>query len=210
MHISFQRKKRQQSQCSAGFTLLEVVVAFAVILAALVGPVALVVRGLFDFSHIENKLVALNLAQEGMEAVRAVRENNILCQATNPGYHWLTDSNGTGKITDSPQPRKIDAIGTDTVTCGPAALSNPKMNISGNCATENLTTDGSGYYTYGAATPTIFARCITVTQALASEDGIPQDHMADIISRVTWQEQGLTRSTELRERLYKWQYPVSN
>ena|SRR3989344_1583448 len=46
-----------------GFTLIEVVVAFAIIMAALIGPVALITRGLTDVTFARNRLVALNLAQ---------------------------------------------------------------------------------------------------------------------------------------------------
>src|SRR3989338_5039732 len=49
---------------ACGFALLEKLVAFAVIFAALIGPVSLNSRGLIDGTFAKNKLIALNLAQE--------------------------------------------------------------------------------------------------------------------------------------------------
>src|SRR3989344_4359334 len=71
-----------------GFTLLETIVALAVITAVVVGPVVLITSGLISFGFAKNKLIALNLAQEGLELIRAVRENNILCDEIEGGNNW--------------------------------------------------------------------------------------------------------------------------
>src|SRR3989344_3040419 len=74
-------RRKTKEILKKGFTLLETIVALAVITAAVVGPVVLITSGLISFGFAKNKLIALNLAQEGLELVRAIRENNVLCEA---------------------------------------------------------------------------------------------------------------------------------
>jgi len=211
-------KTRQFKNCyhrtirgNTGFTLLEVVVALAVILAVLVGPVALATRGLFNFSYIKDKLIALNLAQEGIEIVRAVRDNNAICQTNTPSYSWIANSNNTGKLTDASQTKKVDARHIDSVSCASNTIANPRMNVPGNCSTDPLRISTTNGYGYEAGDPaSLFSRCVSVTAASANENNIPANDMIDVVSRVTWLEHGFTRSVELRERLYNWKYPLSN
>src|SRR3989344_8747359 len=70
-----------------GFTLLETVVALGLIFSAMVGPVTLATRGIFFAKFSKNKLVAANLAQEGIELIRKMRDDNAL---SNPGQ-WDDD-----------------------------------------------------------------------------------------------------------------------
>src|ERR1051326_5311993 len=65
-------------KAGAGYTLLETIVALAIIVGALSGPVTLVATGLVSSQYYKNKLTAINLAEEGIETIRSYRDNNIL------------------------------------------------------------------------------------------------------------------------------------
>ncbi|MBI2635283.1 MAG: type II secretion system protein [Parcubacteria group bacterium] len=62
----------------SGFTLLETIVATGVIVTALVSSLTLINSSLVSASNFGDRLVASNLAAEGIEVVRNVRDNNWL------------------------------------------------------------------------------------------------------------------------------------
>ena len=62
---------------ASGFTLLETIVALAVILSAMAGPISLATRGIFSAKFARSRLVSANLAQEGIELVRKIRDDNV-------------------------------------------------------------------------------------------------------------------------------------
>lgn len=184
-----------------GFTLLETVVALSVITAAVVGPVYLITKGLFSSSFSRNKLIANNLAQEGLEAVRAVRENNVLCAflKEDVSWNWLQDSDGAGSLTGTNL--KVDVNQTDTITCAGKSLPNPRF--SANC-NEPLKLNASDQYGYAAGTDTIFQRCVDVVQPGSSEGAIPASDIADLTVTISWSERGLNKNTVVKERIYNW------
>lgn len=61
-----------------GFTLMEVVIAIAVIVTALVASVALVSYSVSSTKLSRSRITAQGLAQEGLEIVRNFRDNNWL------------------------------------------------------------------------------------------------------------------------------------
>lgn len=66
----------------AGFTLIETMVAIGVIVIGLMSSLALITNALSVFSNIQDRLIVANLAAEGVEVVRNIRDNNWL---QNPG-----------------------------------------------------------------------------------------------------------------------------
>lgn len=61
-----------------GFTLVESIVAIFILLIAIVMPMAVVARALFTANYAQDQITATYLAQEGVELVRNVRDNNVL------------------------------------------------------------------------------------------------------------------------------------
>lgn len=206
-----------------GFTLIEAVVAFGLIMVTVMGPVTLITRGLVSIAASKNKLVAVNLAQEGIEIIRLVRENNVLCDSLNGGNtrNW-TDNPSANPVAsmDSSAGYRIDANvisspgGYCTPPSGPiTSIPMPVLNAS-SCSSQVLNIDANGVYTYGAGTPTMYRRCVFVCTPpavgkpcaaapdadLAGREG---DQM-DIVSEVYWTDRGNPRSLRLRDRLYNW------
>lgn len=61
-----------------GFTLLESLVAIAILLIAVVGPMSVIGRSLPQSAYARDHAIAVNLAQEGIEAIRQRRDSNML------------------------------------------------------------------------------------------------------------------------------------
>ncbi len=198
-----------------GFTLLETVVALTVIMAAVVGPVSLITRGLFDFSFAKNKVIANNLAEEGIELVHLIRENNIACDIerqkdAQSAWPWNSDPRGPQGALMTQLHVGVDAGGFDTVLCGSASIAFPHMSTS--CSGALLYEPGiglsnSGLYGYSGSQDTIFSRCVDITSGPQVQDptpGIPAADQMDVISTVSWSEHGTPRTVVLQERLYNW------
>ncbi|MBI2056017.1 MAG: type II secretion system protein [Candidatus Sungbacteria bacterium] len=197
-----------------GFTLLETVVALAVILGALVGPVSLIIRGINNFSFAKNKLIAINLAQEGIELVRVIRENNQICIEKNTGtlQTWQTDYNGITGSTLLGTQRTIDAIAVTQYLCGSGVLiSNPTLTVpSAGCANKLRFDPATGRYGYVSGQPTLFSRCLNISRPFSAESGppgsaaIPTADIMDVTATISWNERGINRTLTLTERLYNW------
>jgi len=63
------------SQKTKGYSLVEVLVAIAILLLALVGPMTIAAKGIQSASYVREQTTALYLAQEGIEAFTAMRND---------------------------------------------------------------------------------------------------------------------------------------
>ncbi len=209
------RKKVVKSE---GFSLLETVVAVALLIGAVIGPVGLISRSLRSASFSGNDLIARNLAQEGIELFRAVRDNNVLCVAVGGVRGWDRMPGGGGRmlgyyeisVPDPFQPSP-DPFHTIAMGCGATIIRTPLplSRVAATCVTP-LTLD-AGVYTYGSGAQTNFSRCVrvcspaTASPCSASGDGdIPANDQMEIISTVSWMEHGVQKNVTLRDRLYNW------
>lgn len=59
-----------------GFTLLETMIALTILSTGVAGSVALINRTIAAGSVVRNQLIAVNLAQEGMEVIHNIRHTN--------------------------------------------------------------------------------------------------------------------------------------
>ena len=186
-----------------GFTLIETIVALSLITAAVVGPVFLITKGLYSASFSKNRLIASNLAQEGIESARAVRENNMICGFLNsdPNFDWLRGSDGSGRMAGSGL--TVDTTQFYIITCNGQIITNPQIRSDIGCS-NILKMDTSGHYGYIGTNSTVFTRCLDVTPASSDDGIIPKADIADITSTVNWNERGQNNTFVVKERLYNW------
>lgn len=119
------RKKRRNKQenFSLGFSLLETLVAVAILTGAVLGPLALASQSIRSSGLSQDRIAAFFLAQEAMEFVRNKRDENGLSRLVDSDRAWLggleacrTDMNADGCIIN---PFPIETGGTIAACSGP-------------------------------------------------------------------------------------------
>jgi len=195
-------KHRGSNSIKRGFTLLEVIIAIVVILIAV-----LAVVGLFRYIMVAGRLsaerfIASNLATEGIELIRSVRDSNWL-QTASP-LTWDNSLNAGGPGGSS---YEIDYNYSYAYPMSPLNL-RPWVG-SGNY----LKLDpSSGYYNYSTGENTKYTRKITIYAPgwagcnLASDINPSGDECIQVVSKVTWTELGSEYSVTAEDWLYDWQW----
>ncbi|MFY9462277.1 MAG: prepilin-type N-terminal cleavage/methylation domain-containing protein [Candidatus Sungiibacteriota bacterium] len=180
-YSQYSHRDSHHSHFNAGFTLLETIVALTVIVAAMAGPISLTTRGIFSAKFAKNKLVAVNLAQEGLEIIRQCRDNSVLLNWPG-GYASI----GTGEW-------QADVLGNTLNSC-------PLSPFTGAALSRD---EGTGLYNYSTGAASLFTRKIT-TQINFDCGGTAGSDRFCVTSRITWSEGGIDRVMTLQETLYNW------
>ncbi|MGE5541072.1 MAG: type IV pilus modification PilV family protein [Bacillota bacterium] len=164
------------------FTLVETLIAVAVIALAIVGPFQ-IAQGVLETSYTaRDQLTATALAQEGVEYVRKVRDNNYIYNLHTPANRaWLygLDTCYTYACVVDPGQQTVTSCGNQTCSTKPLYLS------SSNLYTQ-VTTNG---------TQTRFTRAVKLTQISATE--------TKVTVTVSWNYHG-ARSVVLTEIMDDW------
>lgn len=160
-----------------GFTLVEALVAIAVLTVGLIPAFKQATNALTLAATIQDSLIATNLAQEGVEVVRAMRDSN-----------WFTSSAFTQGLTGCPAPASCRVQWDSTSVLGPAA--NPPLKVD----------PATGLYQYTTGTDTAFTRNITLDQLKSG----PTTYAVKVTSTVSWNERGTAKSYTVEEYLFDW------
>ena len=181
----------------AGFTLIETLVAVSFLIFAIVAPMTLVSKSLSSALYARDQVTAYNLAQEGIEVVRAVRDGHILQNALS--------GTSVDLLQDIPKDQEfiVDARNNSIMT---------------TCVTNPLKTNGS-LYGYGSDhcaqsesdewTPTKFVRILTACYvqlgATWNCSAAPATDELRVTAKVSWRTgAGQTRSVDISENMYRW------
>ena len=101
-----------QKNKESGFTLIETFVAITVLVISIVGPFTLVMKGLAVSKATKGQITAMYLAQEAIESIRNIRDENILV-----GNNWLMDLedcvDGDSCLINAPVHREVIACNGD-------------------------------------------------------------------------------------------------
>lgn len=135
----------------AGQTLIELVISIALMLIIITGVTVLTVKGLQNSQFSRNQVQATKLAQEGIEKMRTIRDNNFtVCgwatsiNTVAPNGLWSADCSGSGCR------YLIQEVAS---TCGSTSTSSLWINLApNNSAVESKTVSG-----------VTFKRVVTVT-----------------------------------------------
>ena len=161
-----------------GFTLLETLVAIAVLLFVIIGPMTIAQKGVQNAYYANEQLTAIFLAQEAIEAVREFRDAEALDVYIGPDTEtsdWIPAGCGT--------------------ECAYDVVNNVFETCSEGCV---LKIDSDGNYNHEAGgTPSIFTRKVTI--------GAVVDGGAPVSVDVSWTAKilgGITKHVVLQTWIY--------
>jgi prepilin-type N-terminal cleavage/methylation domain-containing protein len=167
-----------------GFTIIESLVAISILVMAVVGAMTSVQTGLSSYIFSKEQIIAFYLAQEGMEQIKNIRDENNL-----DGEHWLAG---------------IAQVPTDPCFFGEACTVSPVEETTaircpspGSCPAIRQDPD-NGFYGYDVTWPeTVFRREIQLESVNANE----------IAATVTiyWSKGIVNRQFRARENILNWQ-----
>jgi type II secretory pathway pseudopilin PulG len=141
--LTFKRK----SVC--GFTILEALVAISILMVAVVSPITIAQKGLSSASYSKSQMIASYLAQDAIEYIKNVRDENIKA-----GDSWLKGLEECETVMSSYC--QIDTI-KEVANPGASVL------ILGSVLPSTLLINDSGFYGYeGEGTNTNFTRKIKI------------------------------------------------
>lgn len=167
----------------SGFTLVETLVAIAVLMITIVGPLYSVNRALQNSYVARDQLIASALGQEGAEYIRGVRDGNYLYNIANPStpVNWLNGLANcrTGNICT------VDPTGNTPIAICPSGVCTP-LNMS-----------SAGLYTQASGYPaTRFTRSVQIADVSATE--------ITITVTVAWMTGRVPYSVVIVEHLTNW------
>lgn len=183
---------------STGISLVGVLVA-AFVLA--VGAIAIsrLTSASERFTGVGREVtVASSLAREGLELVRAVRDNNWFQENTDSS-HWLDHglcATESDDISDTNRTIIIDPAMVRNISLGVQA----GQPVSLGSGDPQLYVDNAGRWQHERAVTTPYKRSITLD--CSTKNSEPK--YITVTSTVTWSSRGQQREVVLAERLYNW------
>lgn len=164
-----------------GFTILETMVAIAIFSIGLVGISSLFLQTMQAESLNAGYLKASMLAQEGVELVRNVRDENWLDQSATSWDRYIADGGADTTFVIDYNPASI-YFNPDTLDSSETILS----------------IDANNFYSHSGVTPTNFRRLITIDDTTCGND------CWSIKSEVRWTSSGRTNNYIAETILYDW------
>lgn len=175
-----------------GFTLVESLVAISILLAVITGAYSAAESGIKSSTSSKNQITAFYLAQEGMEQIRNMRDENALINRdadTSNDRNWLY-----GIASDSSDPCyfgktcMVDALNSLLAECSGGSGSCPVMRYDSE----------SKFYGYNSSWgSSIFNREVRITSVSADE--------VSVLVSVSWARGSATSRFEIRENILNWQ-----
>ncbi len=190
-------------QKNKGFTLIETLVAISLFSFSAIALLVTLSGGIRDMDYVKNKFIAENLAVEGVEYVRNIRDTYALYSGTNPagwqafiakfsqcvknaGDFCYFDNTGID-FSDQTQP----IVDINVTQCSPVC---PPLRV-------NLNT---GKYDYDSNNSTsFFTRKIEIEYPTNLNNGAE----VKVYSTVTWQDGARRYETVFTENLFNWITP---
>ena len=199
--------QRAMRSSSAGFTLIETLVAITILTIAVAAPLTLAAQSLLAAFNARDQVTAFHLAQEAIETVRAQRDHNLLeIVKAGADMDWLgglyvETLNLNGDV-DTKKPFKVDAVATNTgnnfIIC------NGEEGTSCDYLRFNKTV---GLYGHETGDASRFRRFVRITEVADTNK-----EEVTVRAEVQWRtgRLGGTRKVVVEENLYKWVAGVTN
>lgn len=176
------------SKTNHGFTLIETLIAVTLLSIAFVGVITVATQGGVNIKAAKNKITANLLASEGIEMMRAERDNNILLDPVNGWHTFFHDA--LNNCTDGCD---IDVTDTDS---HPGFEFYPCPDPCQLLYETDPNTDNAGTYNLFFGNPSNFSRKIVVFA--------PGPDEIMVSSTVSWMDGSLPQSITAEESVFNW------
>lgn len=171
------------SKSNKGFTLIETLVALSIFSVSIVALISITGSGVSNTNYAKNKFIASYLSQEGIEAVRNIRDTTLLSGGVWTDFTSLMGDNGCTNLTTGCMVEPQDL----TVMACPAECWILKYDPS------------TGFYGYSSGSDSNFTRVITIDSFGGA--GV------NVTSQVWWYQGSVFHSTSNSQMLMDWIQP---
>lgn len=177
--------------CSAGFSIIETIVAIAILSIAIVAPMTLAQRGLNGAMYARDQVTAFYLAQEAVEFIRNTRDNNNF-EGRSGGNLWLSGLDGVSSCKE-PMVCGVDVTSTSNnfLDCNAEKINNCSLTFDSS----------SGTYGSGPGAGTVYTRTFQVKPF-----AVDPPHAVDLMVTVTWKSGRISKELKVTEKIFDW-YP---
>lgn len=165
-----------------GFTIIETLVAIAILMIAIAGPLTIANKGLQTATYARDQMIASYLAQETMEYMKNTRDNNIYS-----GYNWLNGFGSGGSCVNSTG-NYCDADPRDGFT----QANCPGIGTDPKC---QLFIDSNGYNHKSLGSPSPFYRFFSMESQTADGQPTGTEETAHVV--VYWMEGSIPYDVDL-------------
>lgn len=175
---------------SRGFTLIETMVAISLLMIAIVAPMSLTTQSLSTAYYARDQITAIHLAQEAIESIRHVRDNNVLRNALGTSANLL-DGIPPSALSNG------DAFTVDT-------LDDSMQACTGACPPLKSNGELYGYGSGSEWVPTQFTRTVHAS-FVKFVDGTDNTDEVRITVDIAWQTGSYPpRSFTISGNLFRW------
>lgn len=209
----------------SGQTLLEVIIAIAIIAIGMMSLISLLINTQITGANTQDEFVVIELGREAIEAARFVRDSNWLAQENGQTTPW------NAGLRDAVDPTDYTGIYVWTPAQTNPALAlafNFLPDVSTHAATKVYRTPAGYYQQMVGAVPSIppnnwtatpYSRFVTfypicsstlgVTESFVSVDGTvcaTTQIGVQVVVTIQWSSRGTPHTRTFEERLYNWKY----
>lgn len=190
---------------TTAFTLIESLVAVAILMLAVTGPLYASSRQLDAAALARNQLIASSLAQEAIEFVRSDRDNAFIFYGyTGADPNWWANDFIAASIGNDYRIGQCDNSITSSVKCTfdpTVSGSNPLVPCNGGVCAPLQLSSSPPFYKQSSGANTIFTRSVSFTDV-----GTPPTEVEELVTvDVSWYELGKTFHVILTDHLTPWQ-----
>lgn len=169
------------------FTLIETLIAITLMTVVITAVTGLILSTLLANSRNLHSLQATYLAQEGIEALRYMRDSNWL-----QNYDWDGGSTLWGDDFEAGGSGKT--VYVSSTACASTLSSHPCFELSSDPDVGTVTLEENG---------TVYTRSLELT-AVDDADGDPSTEQSQLTATVSWDEKGIERSVQISTYLTNW------
>ncbi|MFM2374411.1 MAG: hypothetical protein RLZZ234_406 [Candidatus Parcubacteria bacterium] len=178
---------KKHTQPTKGFTLIEALVAISVMLLSIGGPMAIAQKGIQNTVYARDQIVAFYIAQEGVELIRSIRDDNALA-----GVNWRTKISAAACVNAAGSGCGIDVDNMNFIDCAWSA--GTACNLYYRAGGLSIGADRGIYAHDTSGQPTIYSRSIKVLSVSGNEVSV------DVTVR--WLSRGTTKTITVQSRMF--------